>query len=34
MHSIPSGSMKKMGGPYSSRAAARKAMHGMKECTA
>ena len=34
MHSIPSGSMKNMGGPYKSKAAAEKAMHGMKECTA
>jgi hypothetical protein len=34
MHSIPSGSMKNMGGPYKSKAAAEKAMKGMKECTA
>ena len=34
MHSIPTGSMKSMGGPYKTKAAAEKAMHGMKECTA
>lgn len=34
MHTIPSGSMKNMGGPYKSKAAAEKAMKGMKECTA
>jgi hypothetical protein len=34
MHNIPSGSMKNMGGPYKTRAEAKKAMHGMKECTA
>jgi hypothetical protein len=34
MHSIPSGSMKNMGGPYKTKAAATKAMKGMKECTA
>jgi len=34
MLTIPSGSMKNMGGPYKSKAAAEKAMKGMKECTA
>jgi hypothetical protein len=34
MHNIPSGSMKNMGGPYKSKAAAEKAMQGMKECSA
>jgi hypothetical protein len=33
MHTIPSGSMKSMGGPYASKAEAKKAMAGMKECT-
>lgn len=32
MHSIPSGSMKNMGGPYKTKAL--KAMHGMKDCRA
>ncbi|HUC03354.1 MAG: hypothetical protein WBF49_09875 [Methyloceanibacter sp.] len=34
MHTIPSGSMKNMGGPYKTKAEAHKAMQGMKECTA
>ena len=34
MHTIPSGSMKNMGGPYKTKAEAHKAMQGIKECTA
>ena len=34
MHTIPSGSMKNTGGPYKTKTEAKKAMHGMKECTA
>jgi hypothetical protein len=34
MHHIPSAPMQNMGGPYKSKAAAHKAMAGMKECTA
>jgi hypothetical protein len=34
MHSIPTGNMKNMGGPYKTHAEAHKAMAGMKECSA